>query len=530
MTLSPRGHGSRSSTVAVIGGGAAGLFFARIFALQNPRSEVVVYERLPPNETFGFGVGLTGALMKMIHRADPELHDDIVGEAFDFSAAEFRLPSGSITLGEFHRGVAIARAQLLQLLIRRAQLAGVEVRLGCPGEAEQLRGSFDLVVAADGASSLTRETFADAFGSRVDNGRGVFIWCGSETELPGTVFMPVNTEHGVFVTHAYPYAAGRSGWVIETDENAWRQAGLAEVRLSDPTSPASDERSLAYLSQAFREPLGGHPLVGNKSRWAHFRTVRCARWSHENVVLIGDAAATAHPSLGSGTKHAMESALALATALRDFDGTEQRLQAQLAVFEAIRRAPVERLQERARRSQLWWESFPTRTNLTPARMAVSFLTRAGVVSLEDLARSEPFIVSQATAEYAGTNRQDVPSDDLAAWVLGRPCELPGETLPSRLVDWPDCPIEEYDTLDADCEEAWGEQADALLARARAFESRGAIVLAGNSQRTALLNRLALGERIRNELNVAVVVTVPPAHVHDAADALVAGRADLIAIV
>lgn len=523
--------------VAVIGGGAAGLFCARLLARQHPGWQVVVHERLSPDQTFGFGVGLTGALLKAIGDADPELRDDIVGAAFRFSHAHFRLPAGLLELEAFHSGVAIGRAELLRLLLRRAESAGVEVRIGPAAHVDDLREVNDLVVAADGVSSATRERLAGVLQPSIGIGRGLFVWCGSRTQLPCTTFMPVQTEHGIFVTHAYPYAAGRSTFVIETDDATWRRAGLDEGGSLDPYSGESDERSLDYLSATFTDLLGGQRLVGNKSRWTRFRTVSCARWSHENVVVIGDAAATAHPSLGSGTKLAMESAIALAESLRGAGGGPHATRERLAAFETARRPAITRLQERAARSQLWWESFPTRLHLTPARIAMSFVSRAGALTAEDLTSSEREMVTRAAADYAGVPCREVPVEGLTGWILDRPLRADGRVSDGtvqhhRLVDLAsgDAPAVSG-VFDVGFADPWGEQAAELLDHAhRQLRARpGAVVLSGAADRYAVLDRLALAERVRNELAAIVIVAVGADHLPDAADGLVAGRTDLITV-
>jgi anthraniloyl-CoA monooxygenase len=518
--------------VAVIGGGAAGLFCARLLALRHPAWQIVVHERLSPDETFGFGVGLTGALLKAIEDADPELREDIVGAAFRFSHARFCLPAGLLELEAFHSGVAIGRTELLRLLLRRAEGAGVEVRIGRTAHVDELREVNDLVIAADGVSSATRERLADVLRPSTGTVRGLFVWCGSRTQLPCTTFMPVRTEHGIFVTHAYPYAAGRSTLVIETDEATWRRAGLDDTGPLDPYSAESDEPSLDYLSAAFGDLLGGERLLGNKSRWTRFRTVSCARWRHENVVVIGDAAATAHPSLGSGTKLAMESAIALAESLQGAGGGPQRTSERLAAFETARRPAITRLQERAARSQLWWESFPTRLHLTPARIAMSFVSRAGALTVEDLAGSEPEMVTRAAADYADVPCGEVPVEGLTDWILDRPLRSDGTVLRHRLVDLAsdDAPAVSG-VFDVGFADPWGAQAAELLGRAhRQMRARpGTVVLTGAADRYATLDRLALAERVRNELGAIVIVAVSAEHLPDAADGLVAGRTDLITV-
>lgn len=510
--------------VCVIGGGPAGLFAARLLAKDHPDWEVRLGERLPPDDTFGFGVGLTGGLLEALKDADPDVHGAIMAASFPFSGAGFRLPHGSVRLGQFHAG-AISRAKLLQLLLDLAVDAGVKVTIGPSWDAATLRDEADLVVAADGISSATREQLRGPLGVTEALGRGHFIWCGSETALDGTVFQPVQTADGLFVAHAYPYGPGRSTFVIETSAESLTRAGCEQTAFAD--DGASDEQALAYLSKAFSDLLEGGRFIGNRSRWMQFRTVRCERWSDGNVVLLGDAKATAHPSIGSGTKLALEDAIALAASLRDIGSDAPS--ARLAAFEAARRPGVERLQERAERSQLWWESFGERLHLTPARVAVAYLSRAGAVSLDDLLQSAPELVAQAVAEWADVDLEDVPSHDLAAWVLDRPIARSGPWNGSRMVP-SDTPLRGA-TLTVSSGDPWGGETAMLVTQAQAIARDGApiVKLAGARSREGLLDRLAVGERLRKEVDVPVAVVSEPDQLDDVADGIVAGRADLVIV-
>lgn len=516
--------------VAVVGGGAAGSFCARLLAREHPNWQVVLFERLPPDRTFGFGVGLTGALLDAVRATDTDVYDDILDASIRSSSASFRLPAGTVTLSGFHHGVSIGRAELLRLLLARAEQAGVDTHVGTSADAIALSREFDLVVAADGVASRTRQELTTQLGASVEYGRGLFIWCGSETELPGATFMPVRTEHGVFVVHAYPYAPGRSTWVVETDTEALDRAGLNGFDANAGMPGATDQRSLTYLAAAFADMLEGHQLIGNASRWAHFRTVHCRNWSYGNVALIGDAAATAHPSLGSGTKLALEAAIALAESLRD-SGTTGMLSDALQAYERNRRGIVERLQRRARQSRLWWESFPARMHMNPARVALSFMSRGGAVGLEDLHRTDPELVREALADYASTGHNDVPHGVPVDWILQQmPIELQN-TLDTRVVE--DLGnIEVLSTLEVDCDDAWGPDTAPMMDTVRhAIDTgrAGAVVLTGGDKRDQLLHRLAFAERLGLELGATVVVCLAGSGLPDGVDALVANRVDLLHI-
>jgi anthraniloyl-CoA monooxygenase len=511
--------------VCVIGGGPAGLFAARLLAIDHPDWEISVYERLPPRDTFGFGVGLTDGTLRTLQAADPDVHRSIVEAAYPFAGAEFRMPGGIARLVRFHSG-AIRRSRLLALLQEHAERSGVDVHIGEEMDLDQALDAADLVVGADGVSSATRARFAAELGARETLGRGLFIWCGAELDLDRTVFAPARTEHGLFVAHCYPYAEHQATFVIETDAQAVARAGCVTATFS--ADGDSDEPALDYLSHAFAELLQGGRFVGNRSRWSHFRTVTCQRWHHERVVLLGDAKATAHPSIGSGTKLALEDAVALARSLRDVESHD--LVAKLADFERVRRPAVDRLQDRARRSQLWWESFDARAQLSPARLAVAYLSRAGAVSLDDLRTSAPELARQAVSDFSGVDQGSVPDRELAQWVLERPLVSNGASLPTRILDVEQASAGALSprTLAVECDDPWGNEAASVVATAKALvdDGCGLICLSGAASRAALLDRLALAERVRRAAGVPVAVEGSGSQIDDLADALVAGRADL----
>ncbi|MGK3207976.1 FAD-dependent monooxygenase [Amycolatopsis sp. MEPSY49] len=482
--------------VAVLGGGPGGLYAARLLKLAFPSCEVAVHEQGEPDTTFGFGVGLAAGTQRKLAAADPDTLRDVVAAGCRHDMT-LRV-DGRIARVRNDRLVGVARTELLAILQRHAEKAGVDLHFGVRRAAADL--DADLVIAADGVGSATREQ--GGFGARIGTGRGLYLWCGAGFALDDALFEPVRTEHGVFVTHAYPYGTGRSTFLIETDEATWRRAGFDH----DVADGESDEVSLRYLQDAFAEQLRGHRLIGNRTRWLRFRTVHCARWAAGRVVLLGDAAHTAHFSIGSGTKLAMEDAIGLVDALRSAPDTAEAF----ARYEADRRPAVERLQELARRSRLWWESFPARLHLPVERLMVAYMTRAGNVPLERFAATSPDVVGAALTQYAGTSP---PAAGLVDWVLDRQPAPPGDLVP----------------LDDVVEDPWDPAGDAVVARAREARDRGAagFRFTGPGDRGALLTRLDLAERVRLETGGIVLVAGPAALRDDLAAGLVSARTDLI---
>ena len=504
------------SRAAVLGGGPGGLYAARLLKLAYPSCEVTVYEQGRPDTTFGFGVGLAAGTQRKLDAADPDTLRDLVAAG---CRHDMTLQVGGNTVRVHNdRLIGIARTELLAILQRHAEKAGVALEFGARRTAGDL--DADLVIAADGVNSETREN--GSFGAQVDVGRGLYLWCGTDFALDDAVFAPVRTEHGTFVTHAYPYSGGRSTFLIETDERTWRNAGFDLS--TDATPPdASDEVSLAYLREIFAEQLRGHALIGNRTRWLRFRTVRCARWCDGHTVLLGDAAHTAHFSIGSGTKLAMEDAIGLVTALREAPDLAVAFQE----YETTRRPAVERLQELARRSQLWWESFSARLHLPVEQLMVAYMTRAGNVPLDRFAVTSPDVVAAALAHYA----DDRPLPEPAAitdWVLDRPLIHNGRRYPDRHPGHVDAHLV---TIDAELTDPWDEAGDAVVALARRARDDGAdgFRVTGPAERTALLTRLDLAERIRTEVGGLSLVDGPAALRDDLAAGLVSGRTDLVTL-
>lgn len=522
----------RLRSVAVLGGGPGGLYAARLLKLRRPETHVEVHEQGRRDLTFGFGVGLATKTQRNLQAADPATLADIVEASWthdmSMSVAGHRVRLGLDNL------LAIGRSTLLGVLQRHAVEAGVELHFGSRRSAEEL--DADLVIAADGVSSATREQHAAELGATVDQDHDHYLWCGTEFALPTAVFSPISTPAGTFVAHAYPYAADRSTFLVETDAATWQRAGFEETTAATPLD-ASDEQSLAYLSEAFAEELQGHRLIGNRTRWTQFRTVRCRRWHTGRTVLLGDAAHTAHYSIGSGTKLAMEDAIALDRALDEAD----TLESALASYEMRRRPDVDHLQQTALRSMRWWHTFPDRLDLPVEQLFISYMSRAGKVTLDRFAQTAPDVVRAGLAAYAGTEPE--AGVDPIEWTLAQPWIRAPWSAPTRhLSDVPDLVLVDRVgdpaqggsgprllRLTAGSPDQPAPHWEALLVDTRkALEADCAGVLLGTSDDLdSVLTLLESAERIRLETGAIVAVRAAPRWREHVTAGLASGRVDLV---
>jgi 2-polyprenyl-6-methoxyphenol hydroxylase-like FAD-dependent oxidoreductase len=409
--------------IAVIGGGPGGLFAAALARASEPTREVTVFERNRAEDTFGFGVVFSDATLAGIHDADPVLRTALTEHGVHWDPIEVRLHGERLQCGG-NGMAAVERRTLLHLLQQRAIEVGVDIRFATEADPDGLLvAGYDLVVAADGANSRLRERFAGVFDSGVETATAKFIWLGTTYPFDGLTFVHERGPHGVFAVHGYPIGNGVSTFIVETDEDAWRAAGLDEFDVTQPPG-RSDEKSRAYLQDLFAEQIDGRPLLVNNSRWGNFRTRRTRRWRHRAggtaIALLGDAAHTAHFSVGSGTKMAMEDAVALVTAL---DGHGEDIDAALEEYEAVRRPQVAKIQDSARPSLSWWEHFGRSYDaLPPWQFAYHFFTR----SLPDgkLRRRDDAFVSAVHERWRAEH---------GAEPLDSPIAVAGQRLPGRLV-------------------------------------------------------------------------------------------------
>ena len=386
--------------VNVVGGGPGGLFAALLLKKADPRRAVEVFERNRAEDTFGFGVVFSDATLQEVADADPQTLRAIEERFHHWDDIHIHYQGGRLE-STGHGFAGLSRKELLRILHRRCR--ELRVRLHFEAEIRDLAPVLDadLVIGADGANSMVQRHFADAFEQAVDLRPNRFVWLGTTRPFPAFTFYFRETEHGLWRVHAYQYdASGNSTFIVEATERTWRRAGM---------DTASEEETACFLSRLFAAELEGHPLIRNRSLWRQFPTITNARWSAGNVVLIGDAAHTAHFSVGSGTRLAMLDGIALARAMEGLDGTDRvgtaaqcsGLAAGLAAYEAERRRPVESLQRAAQASLHWFEDTERYFRLEPVQFAFSLLTRSLRISHENLRERDPAFVDEVDRWVAG---------------------------------------------------------------------------------------------------------------------------------
>ena len=363
--------------IACLGGGPAGLYFAISMKLRDPSHEIVVFERNRPDDTFGWGVVLSDETLVNLAKNDAKSAEAIRAHFayWDDIAVYFK---GTKTVSTGHGFCGIGRMRLLMLLQARARELGVELRFQAEIEdPTSLARDYDLVVAADGLNSRTRTACAEHFKPNIDTRKCKFVWLGTHQKFDDAfTFIFKETKLGWVWAHAYQFDADTATFIVECSEETWAKYGFGTMSQAD---------SIAVCERIFAAELGGHPLMSNAkhirgSAWLSFPRVLCEHWSHGNVVLLGDAAATAHFSIGSGTKLALESAIALADDLQ----SEPTMADAFAKYEAERRLEVLRLQSAARNSMEWFEEIERYFHLDPVQFNYSLLTRSQRISHENL--------------------------------------------------------------------------------------------------------------------------------------------------
>lgn len=374
-----------AKNIVVIGGGPAGLAFATFWKRRHGADRVHVVEQNAPDATFGFGVVFSDRALDFLRASDPPTHDLIApaletwsGITLDHKGERIEIDGIGFT--------AVGRLRLLKLMRERAASVGVDVRYNTamPPEHGALDAA-DLVVVADGVNSAHRNAAADAFGCTMELSTNRFAWFGTTKRFETLTQTFVHSDLGTFNAHHYRYAPDMSTFIVECGAATFARAGFAGK---------TEDETKAICERVFTATLDGHPLLANRSIWRQFPHICCERWSHGNRVLMGDALRTAHFSIGSGTRLAIEDAIALADALDEANG---EVDAGLALYQAKRNPPVEKLVKAARASARWYDDFATHMQLSPRDFAMSYIQRTGRVDPARLAQLSP----QFAAKFAG---------------------------------------------------------------------------------------------------------------------------------
>jgi len=407
--------------VTVVGGGPAGLYFSLLLKKTQPDHDVAIYERNPEGATYGWGVVFSDRTLTSFREADYKTYTQItdnfiIWDSIDVCYRDEVLRCG----GQVFSG--ISRKTLLGLLHARCDELGVTIEHQREMGPDDVEG--DLVVAADGVHSVLREANAEHFKPRFVSGSSRYIWFGTERTFDSFTFAFRANDDGFFQAHAYPFDGQMSTFIVECDDASWRAAGL---------DAATEAESIAYCEALFAPELRGHALRSNNSKWIRFETLKNSSWHNDNMVLIGDSAHTAHFSIGSGTKLAMEDAISLANALE----TKGTVEAALTEYQLDRKPRVERFQEAARQSQTYFENTRLYQHMEPLQFAFHLLSRSGRIDYDDLRlRDRGFVGAvdrwfTASASSAASS-SSAPAPAIAAPPSFAPLSIGGKTIPNRI--------------------------------------------------------------------------------------------------
>ena len=366
--------------IRIIEGGPAGLFFAYLMGRADARHDIRVYERDPESATYGWGLVFSDVALSFVRDIAPELYESMTRDQVVFDAMAIVHRDRHVTLAgnTLHR---MARIDLLRALHRHCRAAGVglEFERRCDDVAELT--DCDLIVAADGANSTIRTQSRNRFEPTLDERPNLLAWYGTTRLFEPLSLIFRRTRDGLIVAHCYQYSRTHSTFLVEVPPDTFRSAGLDRL---------SEAESLAYCEAAFADDLNGHPLLSNRSTWFRYTIVKNSHWYFDNVVLLGDALRTGHPSIGSGTRLALQDSIALFEAYRTTGASVPRM---LEEFQRIRRPGSDALQQAAIRSTEWYENLRPKLDLDPISFAYDYLRRSGRVSHEDIRQRDPALAA-----------------------------------------------------------------------------------------------------------------------------------------
>jgi 2-polyprenyl-6-methoxyphenol hydroxylase-like FAD-dependent oxidoreductase len=370
--------------VRVIGGGPAGLFFAYLMARADPTHDVRVYERDPEGATYGWGLVFSDVALAFVREVAPEVYDSITLGQVVFHDMEIVHRGQHVTLAghTFHR---MARIDLLSALHLHCRRAGVGLEFERRIEDVSELADADLIVAADGANSAIRTRYRDCFEPTLDERPNLLAWYGTTRLFEPLSLIFRQTPDGLIIAHCYQYSQTHSTFLVEVPPETFRNAGLDRM---------SEAESLTYAEAAFTPDLQGHRLLSNRSTWFRYTIVKNVNWYFDNVVLLGDALRTGHPSIGSGTRLAMQDAIALFEAWRTVAASvEGNVSKMLAEFRRVRRPGSDSLQQAAIKSTEWYENLGSKLHLDPVSFAYDYLRRSGRVSHAEIQKRDPALAA-----------------------------------------------------------------------------------------------------------------------------------------
>ncbi len=410
--------------ITVIGGGPGGLYFSLLTKKRMPECEITVYEQNNPDDTFGFGVVFSDDTLDEFFSADPESYEAI-RDSFAYWTDIVIDKSGDRTVVGGNGFAGCSRVSLLKLLHDRCREVGVILKFETMIDAANFEEQFsdsDLIVLANGINSPMRDKHAKEFGVQTDLRQNYFTWMGSTRPLDAFTFFFQETANGHFCAHTYQYEEGHSTWVIEATPEAWENSGFSDM---------SEEEAAHYLEGVFAENLDGHKLTVNRSIWRNFPAISCARWSHKNIVMIGDIKATAHWSIGSGTKLAMECAISLSDQVLKHKNDIKKV---LAGYEAERRTPVEIVQHNANVSLRWFENMAMHWEKERYEFAFSLMSRAKSLTWDNIKLRDVAFLDKVEEEFYNRyqRRTDRNVSSEKPTPMFTPFDLRGLTLPNRV--------------------------------------------------------------------------------------------------
>lgn len=375
--------------ITVIGGGPGGLYFALLTKKARPDFDVEIFEQNRANDTFGFGVVFSDETLDEFFAADPESYD-LIRDQFAYWQDIVVEKDGERTIIGGNGFAGCSRFTLLEILQKRCLQVGVKLNFEATVDIDKLETQFassDMIIAADGIGSRIREKYADDFERTIENRRNHFTWMGSTRPLDAFTFFFKETPEGHFCAHTYQYEEGRSTWVIECTPEAFENCGFEGM---------SEEESAKYLEGVFADELDGHGLIINRSIWRQFPRVRCGTWNVGKIAILGDAKASAHWSIGSGTKLAMECAIGLSEAVLENAGD---VPAVMQSYEDKRRTPVEIIQHAADVSLRWFENMPRHWKLKRYEFAFALMSRSKSITWDNVGLRDPEFLTKVEDEY-----------------------------------------------------------------------------------------------------------------------------------